>query len=201
MLQHKKILIAVTGSIAAYKIAMLVRLFIKSEAEVKVIMTKAATHFIPALTLATLSKNKVLLELYVQDTWANHVLLGRWADVMLVAPASCNTIGKMANGICDNLLLAVYLSATCPVFIAPAMDEDMWLHASTKNNLSKLQSFGNTILPVSNGELASGLSGEGRMMEPEAIFYYFEQYFSRVTDLKGKKVLISAGPTHNNEVL
>ena len=196
MLQQKKILIAVTGSIAAYKIATLVRLFIKSGAEVKVIMTKAATQFIPALTLSTLSKNEVLFDLYNEDTWANHVLLGRWADVMLIAPASCNTIAKMANGICDNLLLAVYLSATSPVFIAPAMDEDMWLHDSTKNNILKLQSFGNTVLPVSKGELASGLSGEGRMMEPETIFDYFDNYFSKVDDLKGKKVLISAGPTY-----
>ena len=138
MIKNKKILIAVTGSIAAYKIAILVRLFVKNGAEVKVIMTKAATQFIPALTLSTLSKNEVLQDLYNEDIWANHVLLGRWADVMLVAPASCNTIAKMANGVCDNILLAVYLSATCPVFIAPAMDEDMWLHPSTKKNIKEL---------------------------------------------------------------
>lgn len=196
MLTEKKILIAVTGSIAAYKIATLTRLFIKSGAEVKVIMTEAATTFIPALTLSTLSKNEVLSDLYSQDTWANHVMLGRWADVMIVAPASCNTIAKMANGICDNLLLAVYLSATCPVLIAPAMDEDMWLHPSTKRNIISLQSFGNKIIPVTNGELASGLSGEGRMAEPEDIIIFVEDFFQQELDLQGKKILISAGPTH-----
>ena len=195
MLKGKKILVAVTGSIAAYKSATLVRLLVKSGAEVKVVMTKAATQFIPPLTLSTLSKNEVLFDLSTDNTWANHVLLGRWADVIIIAPASCNTIAKMANGICDNLLLAIYLSATCPVFIAPAMDEDMWLHLSTKNNLSLLYSFGNIILPVSNGELASGLLGEGRMMEPEDILLYFENYFKKAKDLKGKKVLVSAGPT------
>ena len=173
MLKDKKILIAVTGSIAAYKIATLIRLFVKNGADVKVIMTNAATQFIPALTLSTLSKNEVLLDLHNNDTWANHVMLGRWADAMIIAPASCNTIAKMANGICDNLLLAVYLSATCPVFVAPAMDEDMWLHPSNKRNISLLQTNGNTILPVNNGELASGLTGEGRMMEPDEMLQYF----------------------------
>ena len=192
----KKFLIAVTGSIAAYKIAILVRLLVKSGAEVKVVMTKAATQFIPALTLSTLSKNEVLHDLYNNDTWANHVMLGRWADVMLVAPASCNTIAKMANGVCDNLLVAIYLSATCPIFVAPAMDEDMWMHPSTKHNISLLQSFGNIILPVVSGELASGLTGEGRMMEPENILVFFENYFQKNEDLKGKKILISAGPTY-----
>ena len=196
MIKNKKILIAVTGSIAAYKIAILVRLFAKKGAEVKVIMTKAATQFIPALTLATLSKNEVLQDLYNKDIWANHVLLGRWADVMLVAPASCNTIAKMANGLCDNILLAVYLSATCPVFIAPAMDEDMWLHPSTKKNITTLQTFGNYILPISSGELASGLYGEGRMMEPENILDFFDQYFQKNNELESKKILISAGPTY-----
>lgn len=196
MLKEKKILIAVTGSIAAYKIATLVRLLVKSGAEVKVLMTKAATQFIPALTLSTLSKNEVLQDLYNDDTWSNHVLLGRWADAILVAPATCNSIAKMANGVCDNLLIAVYLSATCPVFVAPAMDEDMWLHPSTKQNISLLQSYGNTILPVINGELASGLSGEGRMMEPENILVFFENYFQTNEDFKGKKILISAGPTY-----
>lgn len=196
MLKEKKILIAVTGSIAAYKIATLVRLLVKSGAEVKVLMTKAATQFIPALTLSTLSKNEVLQDLYNDDTWSNHVLLGRWADAILVAPATCNSIAKMANGVCDNLLIAVYLSATCPVFVAPAMDEDMWLHPSTKQNISLLQSYGNTILPVINGELASGLSGEGRMMEPENILFFFENYFQTNEDFKGKKILISAGPTY-----
>ena len=196
MLKEKKILVAVTGSIAAYKTASLIRLLVKNDAEVKVVMTKAATEFISPLTLSTLSKNDVLFDLSTDSTWANHVLLGRWADVMLIAPASCNTIGKMANGLCDNLLSAIYLSATCPVFIAPAMDEDMWLHPSTKNNLSILQSFGNTVLPVSNGELASGLSGEGRMMEPEEIVSYLENYFGKAQDLLGMKVLVSAGPTY-----
>jgi phosphopantothenoylcysteine decarboxylase / phosphopantothenate---cysteine ligase len=195
-LQGKKILLAVTGSIAAYKAATLVRLFVKEGAEVKVVMTNAAENFIPALTLATLSKNKVLTGLFEGDTWANHVMLGRWADIMIVAPASCNTIAKMANGFCDNLLLAVYLSATCKVMVAPAMDEDMWLHASTKQNLQKLQSFGNIILPVGDGELASGLSGEGRMAEPEFILKYVENYFAKKQDLQGKKILISAGPTY-----
>jgi phosphopantothenoylcysteine decarboxylase / phosphopantothenate---cysteine ligase len=196
MMKDKKILIAVTGSIAAYKAATLVRLFIKQGAEVKVIMTKAAQDFIPALTLATLSKNKVLTDLFEADTWANHVMLGRWADVMIVAPASCNTIAKMANGICDNLLQAVYLSATCPVMIAPAMDEDMWKHASTKNNLLKLQAYGNIILPVEDGELASGLSGEGRMAEPEFIVETVLHFFYTKKDLLGKRILISAGPTY-----
>jgi len=196
MIKNKKILIAVTGSIAAYKIAILVRLFVKNGAEVKVIMTKAATQFIPALTLSTLSKNEVLQDLYNKDIWANHVLLGRWADVMLVAPASCNTIAKMANGLCDNILLAIYLSATCPVFIAPAMDEDMWLHPSTKKNITTLQTFGNYILPISSGELASGLYGEGRMMEPENIIDFFDQYFQKNNELESKKILISAGPTY-----
>ena len=196
MLKEKKIVIAVSGSIAAYKIATLVRLLVKSGAEVKIVMTKAATQFIPALTLSTLCKNEVLQDLYTNDAWTNHVMLGRWADVMLVAPASCNTIGKMANGICDNLLLAVYLSATCPVFIAPAMDEDMWMHPSTKKNILLLQSFGNIILPVTNGELASGLMGEGRMMEPENMLLFIEHYFQQNNNLKGKKVLISAGPTY-----
>ncbi len=196
MLKDKKILLAVTGSIAAYKAATIVRLLIKSGAEVKVIMTKAAEDFIPSLTLATLSKNKVLTNLFEADTWANHVILGRWADVMLVAPATCNTMAKMANGICDNLLQAIYLSATCPVMIAPAMDEDMWQHPSTKNNIALLKKFGNIILPVENGELASGLSGMGRMAEPEDIIKMLELHFTSTKDLNGKKVLISAGPTY-----
>ncbi len=197
MLKEKKILLAVTGSIAAYKAAILVRLLIKNGAEVKVIMTNAAQGFLSALTLATLSKNKVLTDLFDDDTWANHVMLGRWADLMIVAPASCNTIAKMANGICDNLLQAVYLSATCPVMIAPAMDEDMWKHLSTKNNLLKLQGYGNIILPVSNGELASGLTGDGRMAEPEFITEQAAQFLNNANDkdLIGKKILISAGPT------
>ncbi len=198
MLKKKKILLAVTGSIAAYKTASLVRLFVQNGAEVKVIMTKAAQDFLPALTLATLSKNKVLTDLFEEDTWANHVMLGRWADLMIVAPATCNTISKMANGICDNLLLAVYLSATCPVWIAPAMDEDMWNHAATKINLLKLQEYGNQILPVDNGELASGLTGEGRMAEPVFIVEKVSHFFNVAPpkNLVGKNILISAGPTY-----
>ena len=198
MFKNKKILIGVTGSIAAYKVATLVRLLVKSECEVKVIMTNAAQDFIPALTLATLSKNTVLTNLYDASTWANHVALGRWADVLVIAPASCNTIAKMANGICDNLLLAVYLSATCPIIIAPAMDEDMWLHPSTKKNLTTLQKYGNQILPVYNGELASGLLGMGRMAEPEVIINQLSQFFLQKNDLLGKKVLITAGPTYEH---
>ena len=196
MLKGRKILLGVTGSIAAYKSATLIRLLVKSGAEVKVIMTKAAQEFIPALTLATLSKNKVLTDLFEEDTWANHVMLGRWADLMLIAPASCNTIAKMSNGICDNLLQAVYLSATSPVMIAPAMDEDMWHHPVTKSNILRLQAHGNIILPVDNGELASGLSGEGRMAEPEAMMGMIVDLIEKKNDLAGKNVLISAGPTY-----
>jgi phosphopantothenoylcysteine decarboxylase / phosphopantothenate---cysteine ligase len=196
MLKGKKILLGVSASIAAYKAAMLVRLMIKAGAEVKVVMTPAATGFITPLTLSTLSKNEVLHALATDDSWANHVALGRWADVMLIAPLSCNTLAKMANGLCDNLLLAVYLSAVCPVVAAPAMDEDMWHHPSTKANLAKLHSFGNHIIPVGNGELASGLTGEGRMAEPEDIISWLEVFFSRNGQLKGKKALVTAGPTY-----
>lgn len=196
MLQGKKILIGVTGSIAAYKTALLVRLLIKQGAEVKVIMTPAAADFVTPLTLATLSKNEVLSEIASNSTWANHVMLGRWADVMLIAPLSCNTLAKMVGGHCDNLLLAVYLSATCPVVVAPAMDEDMWHHPSTKNNLDKLSSFGNKIIPVENGELASGLTGPGRMAEPENIVKWLVGFFLHQNELAGKKVLVTAGPTY-----
>ena len=196
MLQGKKILLGVTGSIAAYKSAILVRLLKKSGAEVKVIMTNAAENFISALTLATLSDNKVLKDLSDENEWANHVMLGRWADLMIVAPASCNTISKMANGICDNLLQAIYLSSLCPVMVSPAMDEDMWKHPATQANITKLQQYGNIILPVESGELASGLVGEGRMAEPEKILEITANYFSRKKDLGGKKILISAGPTY-----
>ena len=177
MLSGKKILLGVTGSIAAYKAAFLVRLLIKAGAEVKVIMTPSATDFISKLTLSTLSKNKVLIELFDEESWANHVMLGRWADVMLIAPLSCNTLAKMAHGQCDNLLLAVYLSATCPVVVAPAMDEDMWHHQATKENIQKLVGYGNSVIPVDKGELASGLVGDGRMAEPESIVKYIEEFF------------------------
>ncbi len=196
MLQGKKILLAVTGSIAAYKAATIVRLCVKAGADVKVIMTEAATNFIPSLTLGTLSKNKVLTHLFEEDTWANHVMLGRWADIMLVAPATCNTIAKMATGICDNLLQAIYLSATCPVMIVPAMDEDMWLHGSTKKNIATLLGYGNTVLSVQSGELASGLVGEGRMVEPENILQLLSNFFANEKDLLQKKILITAGPTY-----
>lgn len=168
-MQGKKVIIGITGSIAAYKTATLVRLLIKAGAEVKVIMTAAASSFITPLTFAVLSKNEVLTDLAANNNWNNHVDLGLWADILLIAPASANTIAKMANGNCDNLLLATYLSARCPVLIAPAMDVDMWLHPATKRNLATLQSDKVTIIPVNNGELASGLIGEGRMAEAEEI--------------------------------
>ena len=196
MLKGKKILLGITGSIAAYKSAFLVRLLVKAGAEVKVIMTPSSTDFISKLTLSTLSKNKVLVDLFDEDSWANHVMLGRWADVMLIAPLSCNTLSKMANGQCDNLLLAVYLSATCPVIVAPAMDEDMWHHQSTKLNIQKLIDFGNKIIPVDKGELASGLVGDGRMAEPETIVKFIEDYLDVSKSLSGKKVMVSAGPTY-----
>ena len=196
MLSGKKILLGITGSIAAYKSAMLVRLLVKAGAEVKVVITPAATSFITPLTLSTLSKNEVLSELSLNNSWANHVMLGRWADVMLIAPLSCNTLGKMANGICDNLLMAVYLSATCPVVAAPAMDEDMWLHPSTKENINKISSFGNHLVPVGHGELASGLTGPGRMAEPEQIVEWLDDFFFKAGQLRGKKVLVTAGPTY-----
>src|SRR5436190_11089933 len=196
MLKGKKILLGVTGSIAAYKSAFLIRLLIKAGAEVKVIMTPASTDFISKLTLSTLSKNTVLVDLFDEDSWANHVMLGRWADIMVMAPLSCNTLSKMANGQCDNLLLAVYLSATCPVVVAPAMDEDMWHHNSTKLNIQKLIEFGIKIIPVDKGELASGLVGDGRMAEPETIVQFIEECLRVSKSFSGKKVMVSAGPTY-----
>jgi phosphopantothenoylcysteine decarboxylase/phosphopantothenate--cysteine ligase len=196
MLEGKKILLGITGSIAAYKSAFLVRQLVKAGADVRVIMTPAATDFISKLTLSTLSKNKVQVDLFDEDSWANHVMLGRWADVMLIAPLSCNTLAKMAHGQCDNLLLAVYLSATCPVVLAPAMDEDMWHHPSTKENIRKLTSFGNKIIPVDTGELASGLTGDGRMAEPDKIIRFIEENFFTDRSLSGKKAFVSAGPTY-----
>jgi phosphopantothenoylcysteine decarboxylase/phosphopantothenate--cysteine ligase len=196
MFQDKKILLAVTGSIAAYKAILLVRLLVKAGAEVKVVMTPAAREFVSPLTLATLSKNAVITELVSNESWSNHVMLGRWADVMVVAPLSCNTLAKMANGLCDNMLLATWLSGTCPVVVAPAMDEDMWHHPATQINLQKLEAFGNRIIPVDKGELASGLYGDGRMAEPEAIMQYLEENFFNKKDLAGKKALVTAGPTY-----
>ena len=196
MLQNKKILLGVTGSIAAYKSAVLTRLLVKAGAEVKVVMTSSAKDFVTPLSLSTLSKNPVLTDLTENDSWANHVMLGRWADLMLIAPLSCNTLAKMATGLCDNLLMAVYLTATCPVVVAPAMDEDMWHHGTTKNNLETLKNFGNHIIPVENGELASGLVGEGRMAEPESIVNWISSFFLNQNELSGKKILITAGPTY-----
>ncbi|MDQ6890474.1 MAG: bifunctional phosphopantothenoylcysteine decarboxylase/phosphopantothenate--cysteine ligase CoaBC [Bacteroidota bacterium] len=196
MLKGKKILLCVTGSIAAYKAVVLLRLLIRSGAEVKVIMTNAAKDFVSPLTFSTLSKNKVLSNLFDEETWANHVSLGRWADIMLIAPASCDTISKMANGLCDNLLTAVYLSATSAVAIAPAMDEDMWHHSFTKRNIKVLTENGHHILNVNDGELASGLIGEGRMAEPEEIIHFLNDFFSAKESLKGTKALVTAGPTY-----
>ena len=196
MLQGKKILLGITGSIAAYKSIYLLRLLVKAGAEVKVVTTPAAKDFVPTLTLSTLSKNPVLVDLFDDESWTNHVQLGRWADVMIIAPLSCNTLAKMANGQCDNLLLATYLSATCPVVVALAMDEDMWHHPSTKSNLERIAAFGNKIIPVAKGELASGLYGDGRMAEPEQIVQYLVDNFFLIRQLTGKKALVTAGPTY-----
>jgi len=198
LLKNKNILIGVTASIAAYKSAYLVRLLVKSGANVKVIMTEASTEFITPLTLSTLSKNPVLIEFTKnkQGEWNNHVELGLWADALLIAPASANTLAKMANGICDNLLLASYLSAKCPVYLAPAMDLDMYKHKSTVDNLKRLQSFGNKIIQPGTGELASGLFGEGRMAEPEEIMSFLEKEFSKKLPFTSKSVLVTAGPTY-----
>lgn len=196
MLKGKKILLGISGSIAAYKSAMLVRLLIKAGAEVKVILTPSATQFVAPLTLSTLSKNDTYSALSTDETWSNHVMLGRWADIMLIAPLSCNTLSKMAAGACDNLLMAVYLSSICKVVVAPAMDEDMWLHPSTQKNIETIKTFGNEVIPVGNGELASGLTGPGRMAEPEHILQWLIQYFEINQDLLHKKVMITAGPTY-----
>jgi phosphopantothenoylcysteine decarboxylase / phosphopantothenate---cysteine ligase len=196
MLNGKKIVVGITASIAAYKAIYLVRQLIKAGAEVKVIITPSAKAFVSPLTLSTLSKNPVLVDLADQATWANHVMLGRWADVMIIAPLSCNTLAKMASGQCDNLLMAVYLSATCPVVVAPAMDEDMWHHPSTKKNLTVLESYGNKIIPVEKGDLASGLYGDGRMAEPETILTFINTHFFLPKPLTGKRALVTAGPTY-----
>ena len=194
-LQEKNIILGITGSIAAYKSATLCRLLIKAGCDVKVIMTEAATEFITPLSLSTLSKNEVISAIATEDNWSNHVELGLWADAMLIAPATANTMGKMVGGLADNMLLATYLSAKCPVFVAPAMDLDMWKHGSTKNNLATLSSFGDQIIPVGHGELASGLVGDGRMAEPEDIVKYLQDHLSKKKDLADKTVLITAGPT------
>ncbi|WP_293957345.1 MULTISPECIES: bifunctional phosphopantothenoylcysteine decarboxylase/phosphopantothenate--cysteine ligase CoaBC [unclassified Sphingobacterium] len=197
-LAGKNIVIAVCGSIAAYKIAPLIRMLIKADAQINVIMSKEATAFITPLTLSTLSKKPVLIDYYQPNTgeWNNHVEIALSADYILVAPATANTISKMATGLCDNLLTAVYLSAKCPVLFAPAMDLDMWKHPSTQSNIKKLSSYGNILIPPGNGELASGLIGEGRMAEPEEIMDFLVKFSDRGLPLSGKKALVSAGPTY-----
>ena len=200
MLAGKKVLLGITGGIAAYKTAFLVRLLIKAGAEVKVILTESAVSFVTPLTLATLSKNPVFLDFIKEEDgtvdWNNHVALGLWADLMIIAPATANTMAKMASGSCDNLLLATYLSAKCPVYFAPAMDLDMYQHPTTRETIAKLQSFGNVLIPATAGELASGLDGEGRMEEPENIVGFIEQHLKKAAPLYGKRVLITAGPTY-----
>ncbi|RAR49056.1 bifunctional phosphopantothenoylcysteine decarboxylase/phosphopantothenate--cysteine ligase CoaBC [Flavobacterium lacus] len=200
VLNGKKILLGVTGGIAAYKTASLVRLFIKAGAQVQVVMTPASKDFVTPLTLSTLSKNPVFSEFYNDEDenalWNNHVELGLWADLMIIAPATANTLAKMANGNCDNLLMATYLSAKCPVYFAPAMDLDMYKHPTSIDNFHKLHLFGNIMIPAESGELASGLSGEGRMAEPENIISFLENDILQKLPLKGKKILITAGPTY-----
>lgn len=200
VLSGKKIVLGVSGGIAAYKTASLVRLFIKSGAEVKVVMTPAAKDFVTPLTLSTLSKNPVNSSFYDEKDenaqWNNHVDLALWADFILIAPATANTLSKMATGNCDNLLVAVYLSAKCPVYFAPAMDLDMYKHPSTLESFHALKSFGNIMIPAESGELASGLSGEGRMAEPEHIVSFMEHDIAGKLPLRGKKILITAGPTY-----
>lgn len=200
VLSGKNILLGVTAGIAAYKTAFLVRLFVKAGARVKVVMTPAAKEFVTPLTLSTLSKNEVLSSFTQEEDhknlWNNHVELGLWPDLMLIAPATANTLSKMAFGNSDNFLLATYLSAKCPVYFAPAMDLDMYQHPSTKNSFEKLMSFGNIMIPATSGELASGLSGEGRMAEPEEIFHFIEDHVSEGLPLRNKKILITAGPTY-----
>ena len=195
-LQGKNILICVSGGIAAYKISFLVRDFIKKGAEVQVLMTPSAENFVSKLTLSTLSKKPVFSDFYSENgTWNNHVELALWADVMIMAPCTANTLAKMVHGMCDNLVLATYMSAKCPVFIAPAMDLDMYKHPSTKQNLELAEDFGHHIIPAEFGELASGLSGQGRMAEPESISQIIEEFFNAKKTLAGKTVLITAGPT------
>jgi phosphopantothenoylcysteine decarboxylase / phosphopantothenate---cysteine ligase len=196
MLNGKKILLGITGSIAAYKTVGLVRLLVKAGAEVKVVMTPGAKDFVTPLSLGTLAKGEVFTDLFDEHAWANHVQLGRWADLMVVAPLSCNTLAKMASGLCDNLLMAVYLSATCPVVLAPAMDEDMWHHPATRRNLDTVLAHGNRVIPVEKGELASGLFGEGRMAEPETILAWINGFLDKGADFVGKKILVTGGPTH-----
>jgi phosphopantothenoylcysteine decarboxylase/phosphopantothenate--cysteine ligase len=200
LLSGKKIVLGITGGIAAYKTPLLVRVLIQQDAEVKVVMTPSSKDFVSPLTLSTLSKNPVLSTFTAEDkdnpVWNDHVELGQWADLLLVAPATANTLSSMVHGRCNNLLLAVYLSAKCPVVIAPAMDLDMYAHPSTQENINTLKSYGNHVLDVGEGFLASGLEGKGRMLEPEEIVSEIVSFFNPKLELKGKKVLITAGPTH-----
>ncbi|CAK5273287.1 unnamed protein product [Mycena citricolor] len=197
MLRGKKILVGVTGSIAAYKAAILVRLLVREGAEVRVVMTPLAKQFITPLTLATLCKHPVPVEFFNPENgeWNSHVSLGTWADAYLIAPATANTIAKMATGVADNLLLTTYLSARCPVFVAPAMDLDMYSHPTTQYNLDSLKSYGNQVIEPAEGELASGLSGKGRMEEPEKIVAFVSDFFAKKRNLTGKTILVTAGPT------
>src|SRR5690606_21165798 len=200
VLKGKKILLGISGGIAAYKTASLVRLLVKEGAQVQVVMTPVAKDFVTPLTLSTLSKREVFSAFYDEHDenakWNNHVELALWADLLLIAPATANTLSKMANGICDNLLLATYLSAKSPVYFAPAMDLDMYKHPTTLENFNKLQQFGNIMIPAESGELASGLSGEGRMAEPENIVVFIKNDLEKQLPLKGKKALVTAGPTY-----
>jgi phosphopantothenoylcysteine decarboxylase/phosphopantothenate--cysteine ligase len=198
MLEGKNVILGICGSIAAYKSALLVRLLVKAGASVQVIMTPDATSFITPLTLSTLSKKPVMVNYFAPETgeWNNHVELGLWADAFIIAPASANTIAKMANGQSDNLLTAVYLSAKCPVYFAPAMDLDMWKHPATQQNIKKLQSYGNLLIPPANGELASGLFGEGRMADPEDIISFLTAEIKKKLPLTNQKILVTAGPTY-----
>ena len=198
MLMGKNIILGVCGSIAAYKSASLVRLLVKVGADVRVVMTRDATGFITPLTLSTLSKKPVLVDYYKPETgeWNNHVELGLWADMLLIAPASANTIAKMAAGLCDNLLMAVYLSAKCPVYFAPAMDLDMWKHPATQENVTRLCRYGNALIAPGNGELASGLHGEGRMAEPEEIINFITDETKKKLPLNNKNIVVTAGPTY-----
>lgn len=200
VLKGRKVLLGITGGIAAFKTASLVRLFVKAGAQVRVVMTPAAKEFITPLTLSTLSRNEVYSSFTDEEDenaqWNNHVELGLWADFMLIAPATASTLSKMASGNSDNFLLATYLSAKCPVFFAPAMDLDMYKHPSTRNSFSILEDYGNIMIPAGEGELASGLYGEGRMAEPEEILDFLEKHFTQKLPLKGKKILITAGPTY-----
>ncbi|HEX5167905.1 MAG TPA: bifunctional phosphopantothenoylcysteine decarboxylase/phosphopantothenate--cysteine ligase CoaBC [Cyclobacteriaceae bacterium] len=196
-LQNKKIILGITGSIAAYKAAVLTRLLVKAGAEVRIVMTPSASDFITPLTLSVLSKNPVLQKFSSEDgQWNNHVELGLWGDAFIIAPGSANTLSKMANGLCDNLLIAVYLSARCPVFFAPAMDLDMLKHSSTQENLNRIMGFGNHIINPGYGELASGLIGDGRMAEPEEIVTQLENFFSDKKKLSAKRALVTSGPTY-----